>query len=239
MGYDAVKNFALATVSTGYDDTDTTVDLASGHGAKFPSAPFNVTWWDSTVYPDPDDDPNVEIVRVTAITTDQLTITRAQEGTSAKTHNTTGSTYKMLAGITAKTITERQGNKFIPLFMSPRAGSAGIWTNMPAAETELFGETGNRARADLSRFTEVRTVVSVITAGYSGAGIGAMYHPGTSWTALVSSFNAAVIDATGVKVGIWVAIPAGALDNVSLRAVGYSGDGIVDPAFGYVGLEFR
>lgn len=98
---DIAKNFAKATVSTGYNAVATSIDLTTGHGAKFPAAPFNVVWWNSTDYADPSEDPNVEIVRVTAISTDTLTVTRAQEGTSASTKNTGGKTYKMAEGPTA------------------------------------------------------------------------------------------------------------------------------------------
>lgn len=103
---DAFKNFAKATVSTGYDAAATSIDLTAGHGARFASVPFNAVWWNSTDYPDPSDDPNVEVVRVTAIASDTLTITRAQEGTSATTKNAAGKTYKLLAGLTAKTVNE-------------------------------------------------------------------------------------------------------------------------------------
>lgn len=104
MAIDNTKNFAKATVSTGYDNVATSIVLTGGHGAKLPTAPFNVVWYDSTTYPDPSDDPNVEIVRVTVVSTDTLTVTRAQEGTSASTKNTASKTYKMLAGLTAKVI---------------------------------------------------------------------------------------------------------------------------------------
>jgi hypothetical protein len=63
---DNFKNFAKVSLSAGYDDSATEVELAGGEGAKLPDAPFNATWWNSTDYPDPSDDPNVEIVRVTA-----------------------------------------------------------------------------------------------------------------------------------------------------------------------------
>lgn len=96
-----VKNFAKVTVSTGYDNDDTSIVLSSGHGALLPTVPFNVVWWNSTDYSDPSDDPNVEIVRVTARSTDTLTVTRAQEGTSGSTKNTSAKTYKMIAGLTA------------------------------------------------------------------------------------------------------------------------------------------
>jgi len=101
MALDNAKNFAKVEVSTGYDAAATSIVLTTGHGARLPTAPFNVVWWNSTDYTDPSDDPNVEIVRVTAISTDTLTVTRAQESTSASTKNTASKTYKMIAGLTA------------------------------------------------------------------------------------------------------------------------------------------
>lgn len=98
---DPVTNFGIVTVSTGYDNDDTSIALTSGHGARLPQPGvlvngFNMTWWNSTDYSNPEDDPNVEIVRVTARSTDTLTVTRAQEGTSGSTKNTGGKTYKMI-----------------------------------------------------------------------------------------------------------------------------------------------
>jgi len=103
---DLFKNFAKVTVSTGYDAAATSIVLSGGHGAKLPAAPFNATYWNSTDFADPTDDPNVEIVRVTAISTDTLTVTRGQEGITASTKNTASKTYRMIAGLTAKTLNE-------------------------------------------------------------------------------------------------------------------------------------
>lgn len=103
MALDNFKNFAKVTVSIGYDASAVSIVLTTGHGAKLPTVPFNAVWWNSTDYSDPSDDPNVEIVRVTARSTDTLTITRAQESTSASTKNTGGKTYTIIAGLTAKT----------------------------------------------------------------------------------------------------------------------------------------
>lgn len=108
--YDVAKNFAKCTVSTGYDAAATSIVLSSGHGAKLPTVPFNITWYNATDWPDPSDDPNVEIVRVTTISTDTLTVTRAQEGTSASTKNTASKTYKMIAGFTAKVMNTDEQN---------------------------------------------------------------------------------------------------------------------------------
>ena len=110
MSFDAAKNFAKATVNTTYDASATTIVLTAGHGARFSTAvPYNVTWWNSTDYPDPSDDPNREIVTVTAIATDTLTVVRGAEGIAATTKNTATKVYKMIVGVTARAINELRG----------------------------------------------------------------------------------------------------------------------------------
>lgn len=100
-----VKNFAKVTVDTGYDDADTAIDLVSGDGAKLPDpaidGEYRLVWWNSTDYPDPSDDPDVEIVKVTAIDTDQLTIVRGYDGTVASNKNISSKTYLMVLALTA------------------------------------------------------------------------------------------------------------------------------------------
>lgn len=105
---DPVSNFAIATVTgaTELDDTDTTFSVGSGEGALFPApataGAFNIVMFNSTDYRNPSDDPNKEIMRVTARSTDNFTVTRAQEGTSAATHNTAGKDYKIILANTKK-----------------------------------------------------------------------------------------------------------------------------------------
>ncbi len=107
---DPVVNFGKVTVSTGYSDLDTVIVLTAGHGSKLPNPsidnPFNLIWYDASQYPDPSDDPNVEIVRCTDNTTDVLTVERAQEGTLASSKNVPTSTYKMILSPTKKTIAD-------------------------------------------------------------------------------------------------------------------------------------
>jgi hypothetical protein len=79
------KNFAYSTIATAPSPatTGTSMVLASGDGAKFPTTfPYNIVVWATGSNPT---SANSEIVRVTAITTDTLTIVRQQEGTSART----------------------------------------------------------------------------------------------------------------------------------------------------------
>ena len=105
---DPVTNFGKCTVSTGYNAAATTVALSSGDGAKLPQpsmdGSFNLVWWNATDYGDPADDPDVEIVRCTARSTDTLTVTRAQEGTAASAKNLGGKAYQMVLAVTKKMI---------------------------------------------------------------------------------------------------------------------------------------
>lgn len=75
MAGQQLKNLAYSTLSAGITSGDTTASVQSGHGARFPSA--------GNFYCLLDDGTNQEIVLVTARSTDALTITRAQGGTSA------------------------------------------------------------------------------------------------------------------------------------------------------------
>ena len=111
---DSVANFIKLTVSTGYGSTDTSIVLQNGQGSLLPVPPFNLVWYNSSDFSDPSLDPDVEIVRVTGVTGDTLTVTRAQEGTSASTKNTAGKTYQMILGITAKMITDIAANLHKP-----------------------------------------------------------------------------------------------------------------------------
>jgi hypothetical protein len=80
---DAHKNFAISTVATAPSPatSGTSLLVAAGHGARFPAAPFYATVWPASASPDPT---NAEVVRVTNINTDTLTITRAQDDSSAR-----------------------------------------------------------------------------------------------------------------------------------------------------------
>ncbi len=85
--FDGKSNFGYGTVYTAPSPaaSGTSLVLNSGQGALFPDpaiAQYNVTIWPISTQPT---STNAEIVRVTAKSTDTLTITRTQESTSART----------------------------------------------------------------------------------------------------------------------------------------------------------
>lgn len=167
MALDDLKNFAKVTVSTTYDASATSIVLTTGHGAKLPTVPFNLTWWDATTYADPSDDPNVEIVRGTALATDTLTVTRAQEGTSASTKNTSSKTYKMLATLTAKSLETDLPATYQGLALSGQIGSSDTITASVVGTTETAFSTSYTIPAN--HFTTKRGIRVTITYQYTSS----------------------------------------------------------------------
>lgn len=102
---DTHKNFAVSTVATAPVPaaSGTSLVVAAAQGARFPAIPFNATIWPASTQPDPT---NAEIVRVTAISTDTFTITRAQESSSAR---SIVAGDQIAATVTAKTLTDAEG----------------------------------------------------------------------------------------------------------------------------------
>lgn len=94
---DPVFNFAKSTLASGITDSATSLSVSTGEGSLFPDpstdGAFDAVIFNETDYIGVYDDPDVEVVRVTSISTDTFTITRAQQGTSASAHNTGGKTY--------------------------------------------------------------------------------------------------------------------------------------------------
>jgi hypothetical protein len=129
MSFDAHKNFAASTVLTppSPPSSGLSLTLAAAGATKFPATPFNATVWPAGVGPNSG---NAEIIRVTGIAGDVLTILRAQEGTSART---------ILVGdniantITAKVITDIESGAVAPASnpIQQSAGQNGPTDNPP------------------------------------------------------------------------------------------------------------
>ena len=147
-----VKNRAVSSLASGVTDVATSWALAAGEGAKFPAAgDFHVTCED-------------EIAKVTARSTDTLTVVRAQEGTTAVAHDA-GRAVELR--ITAGIVTEIQGKKAI-------AG----WTTDKLLKGAGAGVDPTEVATDTSLITSGRFVLARLpdgTAGYflkaAGAGV--------------------------------------------------------------------
>ena len=76
-------NNANSTLASSITNVATSLSVASGAGALFPN-PTSSDYFYCTL---DDNNGNIEVVKVTARSTDTLTITRAQDGTTAKAFN--------------------------------------------------------------------------------------------------------------------------------------------------------
>jgi hypothetical protein len=155
MSLDQTLNFAKVIVSTGYGSADTSIALVAGQGVKLPTASagnYNLVWWNATDFPDPSDDPAVEIVRVTVgggTDGDTLTVTRAQEGTVASAKENLNKIYKMQLALTAKMISDlaAQTSNGTPIYNEIVSGSGTSWTlaHTPVPGTVRLYAGGNAA----------------------------------------------------------------------------------------------
>lgn len=75
------KNLAVAELAADITNSATSATVKTGQGARLPSVPFFATLTPLGVLSTPD---NSEIISVTAVSTDTLTIVRAQKGTTAQ-----------------------------------------------------------------------------------------------------------------------------------------------------------
>lgn len=100
MALDPAANFVRGSTDASIDNSATTLSVADASIFTDPSSEgeYNIVVWAVDSFPRPDQDPDVEVMRVTARDTgaDELTVTRGQEGTAAASHPS-GSAVQMSA----------------------------------------------------------------------------------------------------------------------------------------------
>jgi len=89
MALDNYANFVRGSLTAAVDNSQTTFPV--NNASIFPdpaSGNYNLVVWDVGSHPRPDQDPDVEVVRVTGrdTGTDELTVTRGQEATAGVSH---------------------------------------------------------------------------------------------------------------------------------------------------------
>jgi|SRR6516165_592494 len=197
MAFDAHSNFAISAVATAPSPagSGTTLGVSSGDGSKFPAVPFNATVWASGQTPTLS---NAEIVRVTARSGDSFTaITRAQEGTSARTV-VIGD--QIMAAITAKVLTD------IETQLAPLASPA--LTGTPTAPTQAPSDNSPRL-----------ATTAYVTAGISTAitGLAPLASPAFTGTPTAPTVASSADSTTKIATTAFVHAVAGA--GVTLAAV--------------------
>lgn len=153
------KNFAISTLASPPSGTGgTSLTVGSGHGALFPTVPFNVTVWPAGVQPTSS---NAEIMRVTNKATDVFTVTRAQEGTSARTFSAND---QIAATITARVLEDAES-----------ATPGVIWVSDPEYGASL-------SNTPAQNVTAIRAAMAACVSTGKNLGIDALYTVNNNFT---------------------------------------------------------
>lgn len=157
-----LKNNASGTLSTAISSSDTGAALTSGDGANFPALGANEYFYATIV----DTNEDYEIVKVTARSTDSLTIVRAQESTTARGF-VAGSIITLK--VTAQAITDAITDSTVSL------SAANSWTGIQtfASATTEVAKSGAAAKlrvwdTTLANYHGFRNVAGVLTQDYTG-----------------------------------------------------------------------
>jgi hypothetical protein len=155
---DSHKNFAYSTVATAPSpaSSGTSLVVAAGDGTKFPAVPFNVTIWPAATQPTTT---NAEVARCTAISTDTLTITRAQESSSARTV-VVGD--QIAATVTAKTLTDAENSLATDTLWATKGDLAVATANDTAAVLPVGTHLFDRIVADTAATTGQKWVPHIV-----------------------------------------------------------------------------
>jgi len=168
---DALKNFAYSLVATAPSPatSGTSLVVTAGQGSYFPATPFDATIWPSGVQPT---NTNAEIVRVTNVSTDTFTITRAQYGTTAQSiavgyqiaQTVDANLLNQLAPLSGATFT---GNVTAPALISSGLTGATVATRYVGGTTNGAPTSGTFAVGDFI-IDQTATIWVCLTAGTPG-----------------------------------------------------------------------
>lgn len=122
---------------------------------------------------------------------------------------------------------------------------ATVWTNMPAALTELFGATANRRKLDATGYTQFRINGRHSVVGAAGSKLYLQYSTdNVSFSDAESGGHSSgdyALDGT-VSTPLtttWVNLATGAKADVYWRIVGVTGNGAADPNITSLAVQFR
>ena len=213
---DALKNFAASLVATAPSPatSGTSLVVTAGQGSYFPATPFDATIWPSGSQPT---NTNAEIVRVTNVSTDTFTITRAQYGTTAQSiavgyqiaQTVDANLLSQLAPLSGATFT---GEVVAPDFKVSGLTGATAATRYVGGTTNGAPTSGTFAVGDFI-VDQTATIWVCTTAGT----------PGTWWTTISS--HAVLRSATATAGKNEVTIFSGSTASQTISAVGSPVDG--------------
>jgi hypothetical protein len=121
-----------------------------------------------------------------------------------------------------------------------------ILTNQAAAQQFLMNTTRYSMNLDLTKFSKVRlNAYKDATAGAANAKLTVIYKAG-AWSATIGNWSDIGVSEVGVAINVtnqpltsgYVDLAAGAKADVWVAVAQVGGDGVLDPVFGTIALEF-
>lgn len=121
-------NFGFCVLASDLAPSDTVMVLASGHNLGLDTAQiFKLIMWDQATYPNPADDPQLEVVIAWYTgTINHYNLIRAQEGTIAVAHDTGD-----YGAVIPTAQMQDEEMRFVPSKMIILSASTGTWTRPP------------------------------------------------------------------------------------------------------------
>ena len=170
MAFFLKKNCARTTINQvgGIDSSVTSLTVTNA--SPFPlTGDFLVTIWDKVTFPDPCDDSNVEIIKVTDVTGNIFTIERGQEDTVGASHSN-GQAVEMLitAGILENIEDEITTALQVPVIGEDLTAQInGVIDTFTIANTYILSTTavylnGQRLRRDSGYTEETSTSIKIL-----------------------------------------------------------------------------
>jgi hypothetical protein len=166
MVLDPSENFVRGSTDTSVASGDTTLSVVDASIFPDPTSvgDYNAVLWDADQFPEPYEDANAEIVRVTAVdtTNDDLTVTRGQENTTAASHPS-GAAIQMSA--TAKMFSDIE-NTFSQFWDSTNqeltadVNNAVVSTDDATVNNSLTDASGTSHTGELADSTDVSSIQS-------------------------------------------------------------------------------
>lgn len=140
-----VTNNAFGTLNAGINSSVTTLVLAAGQGALFPTLTAGDYFYATLI----DTSNNLEIVKVTARSTDTMTIVRAQDNTTARAYSTND---RFELRPTAALFNEKANDADVIATYLPKAGGT-MTGDLGVGATPLARMHATKAGAEVARFT--------------------------------------------------------------------------------------
>jgi len=151
-------NNAFGVLASGISSSDTSVTLQTGQGAKFPSLSAGDYFYATLI----DASANLEIVKCTARSTDTLTITRAQESTTARAF-VTGD--RIECRITADTLRKAVAFEVAETPPTGSIDSGSVWFDSNTSELNTYYNDGTSSQWVPNTASQVGLVLDTLDAG--------------------------------------------------------------------------